>query len=125
MKKGDIWVSCDESTYKISKLRKDKMARKTPWFYHPATKMWRNYENKLMEYVDVMCSVWIGRGGDDTVKGKIKNFPIKFVGNESPFWLGNERFHAGHRSNLLRKKPEWYGRFNWSESDNLPYVWPK
>lgn len=33
-------------------------------------------------------------------------------------------FHASHRSNLLRKDPVWYSQFNWTEPNNLPYVWP-
>lgn len=41
-----------------------------------------------------------------------------------PKWLGNDKFHASHRSNLLRKKPEYYSSFGWKESDNLPYIWP-
>jgi hypothetical protein len=41
-----------------------------------------------------------------------------------PPWLGDEAFHASHRSNLLRKNPEWYGQFGWTEPDDLPYVWP-
>ena len=41
-----------------------------------------------------------------------------------PPWLGNEKFHAAHRSNLLRKNPVWYDKFGWREPNNLPYVWP-
>jgi hypothetical protein len=25
---------------------------------------------------------------------------------------------------LLRKSPEWYGQFGWSENPETPYVWP-
>lgn len=42
-----------------------------------------------------------------------------------PPWLGDSDFHASHRSNLLRKDPEYYGEFNWTESPDLEYVWPK
>ena len=41
-----------------------------------------------------------------------------------PRWLGDEKLHASHRSNLLKKDPEYYGRYNWKESDDLPYHWP-
>jgi hypothetical protein len=41
-----------------------------------------------------------------------------------PLWLGDPAVHAGYRSNLLRKDPEHYGRFGWSEPPDLPYVWP-
>jgi hypothetical protein len=42
-----------------------------------------------------------------------------------PPWLGDERLHASHRSNLLRKDPEHYGQFEWTEPDDLPYWWPE
>ena len=32
--------------------------------------------------------------------------------------------HASHRSNLLRKDPEHYMQFGWTEPPDLPYVWP-
>lgn len=41
-----------------------------------------------------------------------------------PPWFGREDFHASHRSNLLRKHPDWYRQFGWYEPDDLPYVWP-
>ena len=41
-----------------------------------------------------------------------------------PPWLGTESLHASHRSNLLRKDPDWYGRFGWTEPPDLPYIWP-
>jgi hypothetical protein len=41
-----------------------------------------------------------------------------------PPWWGDERLHASHRSNLLRKDPAHYGRFGWAEPPDLPYFWP-
>jgi hypothetical protein len=41
-----------------------------------------------------------------------------------PNWIGDEKFHASHRSNLLRKDKEFYGKFGWAEPDDLPYFWP-
>jgi hypothetical protein len=43
---------------------------------------------------------------------------------EAPAWLGEEAFHASHRANLLRKAPEFYERWGWTEDPSLPYVWP-
>ena len=43
----------------------------------------------------------------------------------SPHWMGDKGFHAAHRSNLLRKDPEHYSQFEWAESSDLEYVWPK
>jgi hypothetical protein len=38
--------------------------------------------------------------------------------------MGQEEIHASHRSNLLRKDSEFYGKFGWAEPDDLPYFWP-
>jgi len=43
--------------------------------------------------------------------------------DELPPWLGDEALHRSHRSALLRKDPEYYGRF-FDEPLDLPYVWP-
>lgn len=90
-----------------------------------------------MEYSSAVCKEWVKRGFKDTCLNKI--VVIHYGGlacshsvanrqqgyNEyyTP-WLGNEAFHASHRSNLLRKDPEHYKQFNWTEPNNLPYVWP-
>jgi hypothetical protein len=41
-----------------------------------------------------------------------------------PPWFGDDRFHAAHRSNLLRKSPEHYRQYWPTEPDDLEYVWP-
>lgn len=92
------------------------------WVNHPATKMWRGFEDALCVYGVSCCAVWRKRGYDDSL---MQYFIAGCTGGMSlPPWLGNEEFHASHRSNLLRKDPEWYGQFGWAESKNLPYVWP-
>jgi len=50
--------------------------------------------------------------------------PLDVYPAEYPVWLYDEEFHASHRSNLLRKDPEYYGRFGWQELPDLPYLWP-
>jgi hypothetical protein len=96
------------------------------WKNHPATKMWRGYVGALLEYGQVICQEWISRGYKDTLLNKFQN--AKTSGNvfslEMPFWLGDVAFHASHRANLLRKFPEHYNKFNWTDSPTLPYVWP-
>ena len=44
--------------------------------------------------------------------------------DDYPYWFGNEKINASHRSNLLRKNPEFYGKYGWTEPDNLEYIWP-
>lgn len=41
-----------------------------------------------------------------------------------PPWLGDERVHSSHRSNLLRKDAQFYGQYAWAETNDLPYLWP-
>lgn len=99
------------------------------WKQHPATKMWRGYELALLRYQEAICHEWTKRGYKDTCLEKTTNvyFTYKADAHESlemPPWWGNEDLHASHRSNLLRKKAEYYNQFNWQEPDNLDYVWP-
>jgi hypothetical protein len=95
------------------------------WRNHPAVRMWRGYEPALLQYGTAICDEWDRRGYPDTVREKLvahlreQDAPVPV-----PPWLGDEEFHASHRSNLLRKDPEWYGRFGWTEPPDLPYYWP-
>ena len=89
------------------------------WQNHPAVNMWRGYEDALVLYRNTVIRHWIDRGYQN-------NMPImEHQPNPTmPHWLGHSGFHAAHRSNLLRKAPDWYEQFGWSELDNLPYLWP-
>lgn len=88
------------------------------WSNHPATKMWQGYEEALETYMAECIAEWIKRDYKNTMTAKI-HIDYKF-----PFWLGDESFHASHRSNLLRKDPVYYSKFDWKEPHDLPYVWP-
>lgn len=101
-----------------------EIIRMTPWYNHPAAKMWRGYENALVSYGLAVCEEWLERGYKDTCLDKIYAFWDDSKNQDQPPWLGNEDFHAAHRSNLLRKDPVWYGQFGWTEPDNIPYIWP-
>lgn len=93
------------------------------WSNHPATKMWRGYERALACYGYVICAEWLQRGYKDTLLQFFADHDGG-LGYSTPSWLGNSDFHASHRSNLLRKDPEFYGQFGWTESPDLPYIWP-
>jgi hypothetical protein len=94
------------------------------WLNHPCVKMWRGYEHSLGEYMNCCIKEWVKRGYNNTMKLyadddiRLKNI-IKY-----PIWLGNKKFHASHRSNLLRKNFDFYSKFNWEEKNDLPYYWP-
>jgi hypothetical protein len=32
-------------------------------------------------------------------------------------------FHSSHRANLLKKEPEFYNQYGWTEDPLDPYVW--
>lgn len=91
----------------------------TSWQCHPIVIMWQGYEDALIAYYAAMCREWIGRG-----YRQIK-LPVLIPSERhvAPFWLGYGPFHASHRSNLLKKLPEHYGQFGWTESPDIPYLW--
>lgn len=97
------------------------------WANHPATKMWRGYVPALVCYGVSICTEWRHRGYKDTCLSKMLGFydiGLHSFRLELPYWIGDSDFHLAHKSNLLRKFPEYYGKFWKDVPDNLPYVWP-
>lgn len=88
------------------------------WQNHPAVKMWRGYEDALALYHNIMIDEWVDRGYNNTMK----HLPYK-VDCVYPDWIYDEDVLASHRSNLLRKYPDHYSQFGWTEPDDLEYVW--
>jgi hypothetical protein len=93
------------------------------WVNHPATKMWKGYELSLYEYMVAVVIEWKARGYKDTCLDKAGDLKLYIAEFKNPPWFGDEAFHASHRSNLLRKS-DHYNKFGWTESTDLPYVWP-
>ena len=89
------------------------------WRNHPAVLMWEKHTSVLKLYYNHMVEEWIARGYNNTMD----LYTVSYI-YEYPRWFGDQRFHASHRSNLLRKNPEYYSQFQWTESNNLPYFWP-
>jgi hypothetical protein len=95
------------------------------WVNHPATKMWRGYEPMLEVYLVFCINEWVARGYKNSMPYPDTDYAGRVAtAFRIPWWLGNEPFHASHRSNLLRKDPAHYGQFGWSEPPTLEYVWP-
>lgn len=89
------------------------------WRSHPCTQMWKGYEQALAQYQRVMILEWLSRGYNNTMLiPKVSAYLL-------PSWASDERLYASHRSNLLRKDPEHYGQFGWTESPDLPYFYPE
>jgi len=76
-------------------------------------------------YQRAICQEWVSRGYKDTCLDKtevmVENVPQQEW--QSPAWLGSYALHESHRSNLIRKFPEYYNQY-WDTDDDLPYVWP-
>jgi len=88
------------------------------WVNHPATRMWQGYEEALEQYLRFCILEWTNRGFRNNMA-----VPAPRVVTPPP-WLGDDRVHASHRSNLLRKSPLHYGRWLWTDPPDLPYHWP-
>lgn len=89
------------------------------WRNHPAVLMWKCCPNSLKLYFNICLDEWEKRGYRNNMPREIIRGKVVY-----PDWLGNRKFHAAHRSNLLRKDYKYYSRFKWKESNKLPYVWP-
>lgn len=98
------------------------------WTSHPATLMWRKYEWALLEYQYAVCREWTQRGYKDTCYDKTKALYLRHrTWTESliyPGWLGQNRFHLSHQSNLMRKDRVYYSQFFPGVPDYMDYVWP-
>jgi len=90
------------------------------WRNHPAIKMRKDHTNALKLYFNKAVKLWISKGYKNNMKLEIIRGTISF-----PPWFGNKKFHASHRSNLLRKDKKFYSKFIWREKDDLPYIWPR
>lgn len=105
---------------------------------HPAKIMWEDYPFALIAYGLAICKEWRSRGYADETLESIEAFgqlnskiPLeqslleKNWPNLLPPWLGDEKLHLSHRSNLLRKDPVWYGCVQgWTDPKDLEYFWP-
>ena len=87
------------------------------WRNHPCSRMWREYPNALIEYMNIAIDVWVERGYNNTMhKGIVDKDSLVY-----PTWLGDTKFHDSHKANLLYKDYDFYSRYNWSVDKKLPY----
>lgn len=93
------------------------------WKHHPCSLMWTGNEIGLIEYGVAVCEEWTSRGFADTCRDKILAWRPQAREGQSP-WLGDPALHASHRSNLLRKDPEFYGQYGWTDDPSVETVWP-
>ncbi len=93
------------------------------WKNHPATKMWRGHEGQLIRYAEFICWEWRARGYKDQQLEYFEEVAKLHPLGEKPEWLNEEICHT-HRSNILKKDPEFYAQYSWKEPDDIPYYWP-
>lgn len=109
-------------TLKAIKMREngefgDKTLCRIAWENHPIVKMWKGYEQLLLQYGYIITNEWIKRGFKDTMLEKfgkelINNYNLKPIALiDKPEWLGYEPFHKSHRAKLYWKSPEYYKLF--------------
>lgn len=104
------------------------------WQNHPAVRMWRGRTPALVRYGLDCVRVWTGRGHDDSTAEQIAEFApwVRDLSQADlqresllPSWLGDERLHRSHRSQLIAKEPEYYRPLFPESSEGLDYFWPE
>jgi Pyrimidine dimer DNA glycosylase len=106
------------------------------WQHHPAVRMWRGHPEAVAAYGLTVCAEWVARGRADTcaatIRGDLLAAGLPQPGPQDelavkgllPPWLGDERFHRGHRAALVAKMPEHYAPLFGDDADGGPYYWP-
>jgi hypothetical protein len=89
------------------------------WRNHPAVLMWRDHADALKMYHNACIREWIARGFRNEMK--LFEHPEE---PEMPQWIGNERLHRSHQSNLLRKDVTFYREQFKGVRKDIPYWWP-
>ena len=100
------------------------------WTNHPATRMWRGYEDALLVYQMHTVREWKARGYKDTCWEKTCAVYAKHFGEIDPFdvsiphWWGDDRVHDSHKSALVFKDPVWYNQVYPDVVGEYNYYWP-
>lgn len=92
--------------------------------HQPIVKMWLGHEYTLARYGHTMCFHWQRLGYKDNLSDEFAKILAEASVGSLPEWLYSPLLIRSHRSNLIRKKPEYYRRFWPVTPNNLPYYWP-
>ena len=87
--------------------------------------MWKGYRDALAAYYNACLDAYEARG---FVNGPTMQRASVPTDVEMPPWLGDERFHAAQRAQLLLKKPDYYSEKGWDAAPpelGVDYVYPK
>lgn len=103
------------------------------WQSHPAVLMWRGRTPALVRYGLDCVRAWTARGHDDSTAAQMAEFAPWVAGLSQadlaqrsllPGWLGDDRLHRSHRSQLIGKEPEFYRPLFPETPEGLDYFWP-
>lgn len=121
------WRRLGKQRVEAMQILRTNLGLSDAWANHPATLMWRGYEQALASYGLAICEEWRARGYHDTAWNFFAEFLAEcpeWTAEMDPPWLGEARLHASHRAALLAKDAEWYGQWGWSEAPEINYWWP-
>ena len=106
------------------------------WGSYPAVLMWRGHEEALGAYARAVADAWDALGFRDTTRTSIaaelaalgidtvRSQEELAAAGQLPAWLGDPQLHRSHRSALIRKDPDHYGRHFPEDREDVPYHWP-
>ena len=96
------------------------------WVHHPATRMWEGHITALAYYGAQCCVEWKRRGYQDSLLprfNKVLKELTEYGGDPTPPEF-LDTIMISHRSNLIRKDPDYYGPM-WPDTPaGMEYVWP-
>jgi len=93
--------------------------RTAAWKHHPAVLMWSGYEKALRQYLRAVVLEWKKAWISEHHSRSSKSDASARANS-----IGKRKFHSSHRSDLLRKDPQHYGRMSWEADCDLPCYWP-
>lgn len=110
----------DVALYDARKVQDCLQGRLLGYSTHPVVAMWRKNMLALMMYGDCMLRELHRRGHNPKrplmLTSEFHHVPF-LPDYAPPEWLGDFRFHSQQRGILLRKNPEWYGQWGWTDDD--------
>lgn len=92
----------------------------TPLEHYPAVAMWRDHDQALLHYYNTLLYEAKHYRGIHTDAELLMMTATPYL----PSWFGHPLVHGSHRSNLLRKNWTHYSQFGWTETTDMPYIWP-
>lgn len=112
-------------TRRLTKAIEKWSIRQTPYYTHPATKMWIGYVAALKVYTNTMLLTVLRNKTHNVVVFGPYDIQERHAGPiEYPPWLGDEQVHTSHKSRLLTKDYDFYSQYGWRVPKDLDYVWP-